>query len=255
MSSRSQRRDSGELPWGVPAVLAVWLIWLMTAHISRVLLDVYSALSPLRMLGAASQQDLRAALFPSGALVAATLVVPALIAFILAFRIVARRYQGAPLEALAFTRQNSVWVLAVVVLLGVLLTLAVQYVSDRAGFPLPLLEPPAGFPAAFDAVVYAVGVPLTALFAGLLVFGFCYPVLVARLGVWAGGLVCAAAFALPQLAGLGVYWQAAASLLVMGVFLTAVRRRTDSAYTAALGYTGIAIYIALAPVLAEFAIA
>ena len=53
----------------------------------------------------------------------------------------------------------------------------------------------------------------------------------------------------------GVYWQPAVALLVMGIYLTAVRMRTESTYTATLGYTGFSIYVALAAVLAELAIA
>ena len=241
------------LPWGLPAAFLVWLLWLVLAHVSRALLDFYTAFAPLRFLSDATPQTLRGTSFTPGVLVAAALLLPALIAAGIAFRIVAARYQGAPLQALALTRLNPVWVLAAVVLLGVLLTFLLRLALGWTGYPLPLLEPPAGFFSLLDALLYSVSVPLTALLAGTLVFGFCYPALVSRLGIWVGGLACAVFFALPQLAAQGVYWQPAAALLVMGVYLTAVRARTDSAYTATLGYTGVAIYLALSAVVAELA--
>jgi len=236
------------------AVILVWLIWLVLAHASRVLLDFYIALSPLRFIGAATIQGLRSSIFAPGALVAAALLVPVGIATVIAFRMVAARYQGAPLQALAFTRLNPVWVLAVVVLFSVLLTFLLRLALGWANYPLPLLEPPAGFLSRVDLVLYVVSVPLSALLAGLLVFGFCFPILAARLGVWAGGLLCAVFFALPQLAMQGVYWQPAVALLVMGIYFTAIRARTGSAYSATLGYTGFSIYIALSAALAELAI-
>ena len=254
MKPNIQHFDTETLPWGMRAVVSVWLIWLVLAHFSRVLLDIYTALSPLRYLGAASIQNLRATLFAPGTLVAAALLIPILIAAGLAFRMVAARYQGAPLQALAFTRLNPVWVLAVVVLLSVLLAFLLRFALGRTGYPLPLLEPTAGFLSRLDFLLYAVSVPLTALLVGLFVFGFCYPILVARLGIWVGGLLCAIFFALPQLAAQGVYWQPAVALLAMGIFLTAVRVRTESAYTATLGYTGFSIYIALSVALAEIAV-
>ena len=117
MKSSSQRFDTEKLPWGLPAVIVVWVIWLVLAHLSRAVLDVYTAISPLRYLGAANVPNLRNLIFAPGMLVAIALLVPVLIAAGIAFRIVAARYRGAPMEALAFTRQNHVWVLAVVVLL------------------------------------------------------------------------------------------------------------------------------------------
>ncbi|MCY4435974.1 MAG: hypothetical protein OXE05_01410 [Chloroflexi bacterium] len=254
MKAGVQQFDTEKLPWGLRSVVTVWLIWFVLAHLSRVLLDFYTALSPLRFIGAASLQNVRATLFAPGALVAAALLIPILIAAGLAFRTVTSRYQGAPLQALAFTRLNPVWVLAVVVLLGVLLAFLLRAALGRTGYPLPLLEPTAGFLSRLDLLLYAVSVPLTALLVGLFVFGFCYPILVDRLGIWAGGLLCAAFFALPQLAAQGVYWQPAVALLAMGIFLTAVRVRTESTYTATLGYTGFSVYIALSAALAELAI-
>ena len=249
-----QNSENENLPWGVRSVVSVWLIWLALAFASRVLLDVYTAFAPLRFLGAMSAQTLRGTSLTPGILVAAALLIPTLIATGIAFRMVAARYQGAPLQALAFTRLNPVWVLAVVVLLGVLLAFFLRFALGRTGYLLPLLEPPAGFYNAFDLWLYTVSVPVTALLAGLFVFGFCYPILVARLGVWAGGLLCAVFFTLPQLAVQGLYWQPAAALLAMGVYLTAVRMRTGSTYTATLGYTGFSVYIALSVALAQLAI-
>ncbi len=250
-----QHYANDNLPWGIRAALLVWLLWLVLAHLCRALLDFYTAFAPLRFLADASPQTLRGTSFSPGVLVAAVLLLPALLAAGIAFRLVAARYPGAPLQALAFTRLNPVWVLAAVVLLGVLLTFLLRLALGWSGYPLPLLEAPAGYFSLLDALAYGVSVPLTALLAGVLVFGFCYPVLVARLGLWAGGLACAVCFALPQLAAQGVYWQPAAALLVMGVYLTAVRARTESAYTATLGYTGVAIYLALSAVVAELAAA
>ena len=254
MRPGNRHSDSERLPWGMRAVIAVWLIWLVLAHFSRVLLDLYTALSPLRFLGAESIQGLRATTFAPGALVAAALFVPVAIAVLIAFRMVASRYHGAPLQALAFTRLSPVWFLAVVVLFSVLLTFLVRAALGWSNFPLPLLEPPADLRAPLDLLLYAAGVPLAALLAGLLVFGFCYPILVARLGVWLGGLLCAIFFALPQLAAHGVYWQPAAALLVMGLYFTAIRVRTESSYSTTLGYTGFSIYIALTAALAELAV-
>ena len=197
-----------------------------------VLLDLYTAISPLRFLGGGTPLTLRGTSFAPGAMVAVALLFPILIAAAIAFRMVAKRYRGAPLEALAFTRQNPVWVLAVVVLAAVLLTFLLRLALGWSNYPLPLLEPPAGFFTPSDIILYSVSVPLTALLAGLLVFGFSYPILVARLGVWVGGLVCAVFFTLPQLAIQGVYWQPTVALLAMGIYLTVVRMRADSAYTA-----------------------
>ena len=255
MKPRSQRSDTEKLPWGLPAVIVVWVIWLVLAHLSRAVLDFYTAISPLRYLGAANVPNLRNLIFAPGMLVAIALLVPVSIAAGIAFRIVAARYRGAPMEALAFTRQSPVWMLAVVVLFGVLLTFLLQFALGWSNYPLPFLEPNAGFPSPLDLVLYAVSVPVTALLAGILVFGFCYPILVAGLGRWVGGLLCAVCFALPQLAMQGVYWQPAVALLVMGIYLTAVRMRTESTYTATLGYAGFSIYVALSAVLAELAIA
>lgn len=249
-----QHSESENLPWGMRAVIVVWVIWLVLAHASRVLLDFYVVLSPLRFIGAATVQGLRASIFAPGALVAAALLVPVGIATVIAFRMVAARYQGAPLQALAFTRLNPIWVLAVVVFVGVLLAFLLRFALGWSNYPLPLLEPPAGFLSRLDLVLYAVSVPLTALLVGVLVFGFCYPVLVGRLGAIVGGLLTAVLFTLPQLAVHGVYWQPAAALLAMGVYLTAVRMRTGSTYTATLGYTGFSVYIALSVALAELAI-
>lgn len=250
----TQHSETQNLPWGLRAVVAVWLIWLVLAYASRVLLDLYTALSPLRFIGAAIIPGIRSSIFAPGTLVAAALLVPIVIATVIAFRMVAGRYQGAPLQALAFTRLNPVWVLAVVVLFSVLLTFLLRIALGWSNYPLPLLEPPAGFLSRVDLAMYAVSVPLSALLVGVLVFGFCYPVLVARLGVWIGGLLCAVFFALPQLAIHGVYWQPAVALFVMGVYFTAIRERTGSAYSATLGYTGFAIYIALSAALAELAV-
>ena len=250
-----QQIETEALPWGIRSVISVWLIWLALAFVCRVLLDIYTAFAPLRFLGAMSQQTIRGTSFTPGMLVAAALLLPALIAVVIVFRTIAARYQGAPLQALAFTRLNPVWVLAVVVLVSVLLAFLLRSALGRTGYRLPLLETPAGFFNSFDLWLYTVSVPLTALLVGLLVFGFCYPILVARLGVWVGGLLCAIFFALPQLAAQGVNWQPAVALLAMGIFLTAVRMRTESAYTATLGYTGFSIYIALAVALAELAVA
>ena len=108
--------------------------------------------------------------------------------------------------------------------------------------------------SSLDLLLYAISVPLAALLAGLLVFGFCYPILAARLGVWVGGLLCAVFFALPQLAIHGVYWQPAVALLAMGIYFTAIRMRTESSYSATLGYTGFSVYIALTAVLAQLAV-
>lgn len=255
MKSRSQQPDTNRLPWGLPSVIAVWLIWLMMAYAGRILLEIYAPLSLLRSISASGFQNLNSSNFAPGSLVAIALLVPALVAALIAFRTVAARYRGAPLEALAFDRQNPVWVLAVVVLFGVLLAFLLRFALGWSKYPLPLLEAPAAFPSALDFLLYAVGVPVTALLAGGLVFGFCYPILVARFGKWAGGLASALFFALPQVAAQGVYWQPAAALLAMGVYLTAVRQRTDSAYTATLGYTGFSVYIALSVVLANLAVA
>ena len=255
MRSGIQRNDSDQLPWGMRAALLVWLLWLVLAFVGRTLLDLYVAFAPLRFLGSASPVTLRGTSFAPGVLVAGVLLIPILIAAAIALRLVARRYAGAPLEALAFTRLNPVWMLAAVVLLGVLLAFLLRFALGWSNYPLPLLEPPAGFFSALDVALYCLSVPLTALLAGALVFGFCYPVLVGRLGVWLGGAVCAVCFALPQLAAQGVYWQPAAALLAMGAYLTAVRWRTESAYTATLGYTGVSIYLALAVAIAELAVA
>jgi hypothetical protein len=249
-----QSRETELVPWGVRSVMIVWLIWLVLAHASRVILDFYIAFSPLRFIGAASPQTLRGTSFAPGFLVAAALLIPILIGAGIAFRIVAARYRGAPLEALAFTRPNPVWMLATVVLGGVVLTLLLRFALDWAGYPLPLLEAPAGFFAQSDLLFYAVSVPLTGLLVGVLVYGFCYPILIARLGIWAGSLVCAIFFALPQLALQGVYWQPAVALFVMGIYLTAVRMRAESTHTTAFGYAGISVYLALSTVLAELAI-
>ncbi len=254
MRSSIQDSDTVKLPWGMRAVVLIWLLWLVLAHFGRLLLDFYTALSPLRFMGAASIQGLRTSIFPPGALVAAALLIPVLIVTLIAFRMVASRYRGAPLQALAFTRRSPVWFLAVVVLFGVLLTFLLRIALDWSNYPLPLLEPPADLLSPLDLLLYAISVPLAALFAGLLVFGFCYPILVARLGVWVGGVLCAVFFALPQLAVHGVYWQPAVALLVMGTYFTAIRARTDSSYSATLGYTGFSIYIALTAVLAELAV-
>lgn len=255
MKPSTQHNEIEKLPWGLPSVISVWLIWLALAFIARVLLDFYTAFAPLRFIGDASPQTLRGTSLTPGILVAASLLIPILIAAGIAFRTVAARYQGAPLQALAFTRLNPVWVLAAVVLLGVLLAFVLRFVLARTGYALPILEPPAGFFNPFDLLCYFVSVPLTALLVGVLVFGFCYPILVERMGIWAGGLVCAVFFALPQLAGHGLDWQPAVALLALGLYLTAVRARTESAYTATFGYAGFAVYIALAVVLAELAVA
>lgn len=249
-----QDSDTEKLPWGMRAVVLVWLLWLVLAHFGRVLLDFYTALSPLRFMGAASIEGLRSSIFAPGALVAAALLIPVLIVIFIAFRMVASRYRGAPLQALGFTRRSPVWFLAVVVLSGVLLTFLLRIALDWSNYPLPLLEPPADLLSTLDLLLYAISVPLAALLAGLLVFGFCYPILVARLGVWAGGVLCAVFFALPQLAVHGVYWQPTVALLVLGLFFTAIRVRTESSYSATLGYTGFSIYIALTAVLAELAL-
>ncbi len=253
MRPKDQNRGEIQLPWGSVAVVLVWLVWLVLAHFSRVLLDLYTAISPLRFLGGGTPLTLRGTSFAPGAMVAVALLFPILIAAAIAFRMVAKRYRGAPLEALAFTRQNPVWVLAVVVLAAVLLTFLLRLALGWSNYPLPLLEPPAGFFTPSDIILYSVSVPLTALLAGLLVFGFSYPILVARLGVWVGGLVCAVFFTLPQLAIQGVYWQPTVALLAMGIYLTVVRMRADSAYTATLGYTGLSVYLALSFALAELA--
>ncbi len=250
-----QRNDSDQLPWGMRAVLLVWLLWLVLAFIGRTLLDLYVAFAPLRYLGGASPLTLRGTSLAPGYMVAGVLLVPILVAAAIALRLVARRYAGAPLEALAFTRLNPVWMLAAVVLVGVLLAFLLRFALGWSNYPLPLLEPPAGFFSALDVALYCVSVPLTALLAGALVFGFCYPALVGRLGVWPGGFACAVGFALPQLAAQGVYWQPAAALLAMGAYLTAVRWRADSAYTATLGYTGVAVYLALSAAVSEMAAA
>ena len=141
MKSRSQRSDTEKLPWGVPAVIVVWVIWLVLAHLSRAVLDFYTAISPLRYLGAANVPNLRNLIFAPGMLVAIALLVPVLIAAGIAFRIVASRYRGAPMEALAFTRQSPVWMLAVVVLFGVLLTFLLQFALGWSNYPLPFLNP------------------------------------------------------------------------------------------------------------------
>ena len=249
-----QDSDTEKLPWGIRAVILVWLLWLVLAHFGRVLLDFYTALSPLRFMGAASLEGLRSSIFAPGAFVAAALLIPVLIAIVIAFRMVASRYRGAPLQALAFTRRSPVWFLAVVVLFGVLLTFLLRIGLGWSNYPLPLLEPPADLLTPLDLLLYAISVPLSALLAGLLVFGFCYPILVARLGVWVGGVLCAVFFALPQLAVHGVYWQTAVALLAMGIYFTAIRMRTESSYSAALGYTGFSLYIALTAALAELAV-
>lgn len=254
MKSGSRHTTAGKLPWGLSSVIAIWLIWLVLAHLSRVLLDLYTALSPLRVLGESNLQNLRSSIFAPGALVALAMLVPAIIAAAIAYRTVAARYRGAPLEALAFNRQNPVWVLAAVVLFGILLTILLRSALGWSNYPLPLLEAPADFPSPIDLLVFVVGVPVTALLASGLVFGYCYPILVERLGLWVGGLACAFCFALPQLATQGVYWQTTAALLAMGIYFTAIRQRADSAYTATLGYTGVSIYIALSAVLAHIAV-
>ncbi len=253
MRPKDQDRGEIQLPWGSLAVVLIWLVWLVLAQFSRVLLDLYTAISPLRFLGAVTPPTLRGTSFAPGAMVAVALLIPILVAAAIAFRIVAKRYRGAPLEALAFTRQNPVWVLAVVVLAAVLLTFLLRFALGWSNYPLPLLEPPAGFFSPIDIILYCVSVPLTALLVGMLMFGFSYPLLVARLGVWVGGLVCALFFALPQLAIQGVYWQPAVALVVMGIYLVVVRMRADSAYTATLGYTGLSVYLALSFALAELA--
>lgn len=255
MRPSPQYTDTEKLPWGIRAVILVWLVWLVLAHASRIFLDLYTALSPLRYLGAESVQGLRSTIFAPGALVAVALLIPVAVSSLIAFRMVAARYRGAPLQALGFTRLHPVWVLAVVVLFSVLLTFLLRATLGWSNYPLPLLEPPAALFTSVDVALYVVGVPLTALLAGLLVFGFCYPILAEKLGVWIGGLLCAVFFALPQLAVQGVYWQSAVSLLIMGIYFTAVRAQTESSYSATLGYTGFSIYIALTAALAELAVA
>ncbi|MFB3815626.1 MAG: lysostaphin resistance A-like protein [Terriglobales bacterium] len=170
----------------------------------------------------------------------ATFIVPVQTAaylFVVGFMyLLVRRGYGRPFwRTVGWKWPGSRWIYAVG---GVLLAVAIELLSLVVPIPKSLpIEHLFNTPA--DAYVMAVfGITVAPLVEELFFRGFLYPALARRLGIVAGILITAFAFALIHASQLGHAWGPVLLLFIVGAALTVTRAKTASVAASFLVHVG-----------------